>query len=192
MYTSSYTSQYQLFLAENTSMDTHLYQYFRLKFTKFTRLSRVKSVECGLPAAMMDTPAILWKHPASSPLTVEARQPTTRVLEYPSASRSMFAFASSFALGPHVLPFQSSGSRFIITSHKQVFRTKMKGTEVLNPRHSSACDCTCVLTKIDHCLVTLSCLPCAFCFVPAHAKFAHKFFDALSQAFVELTFSFPS
>jgi len=27
----------------------------------------------------------------------------------------------------------------------------MKGTEVPSPRHSSACDCTCVLTRIDHC-----------------------------------------
>ena len=31
----------------------------------------------------------------------------------------------------------------------------MKGTEVPNPRRSSACDCTCVLTRINHCLVTL-------------------------------------
>ena len=44
-----------------------------------------------------------------------------------------------------------------------------------NPRRSSTCDCTCVLTRIDHCLVTLSCLPCTFCFVPAYAKFAHEF-----------------
>ena len=51
----------------------------------------------------------------------------------------------------------------------------MKGTEVPNLRRSSACDCTCVLTRIDYCLVVLSCLPCAFCFVPAYAKFAHKF-----------------
>ena len=41
-----------------------------------------------------------------------------------------------------------------------------------DPRRSSACDCTCVLTRIDHCLVTLSCLPCAFCFVLAYAKYA--------------------
>ena len=51
----------------------------------------------------------------------------------------------------------------------------MKGTEVPNPRRSSACDSTCVLTRIDHCLVTLSGLPCAFYFVPAYAKFAHEF-----------------
>ena len=50
---------------------------------------------------------------------------------------------------------------------------QMKGTEVPNPRRSSACDCTCVL--IDHCLVTLSCLPCAFFFVPAYAQFAQRF-----------------
>ena len=31
--------------------------------------------------------------------------------------------------------------------------SSMKGTEVPNPRRSSACDCTCVLTRIDHCLV---------------------------------------
>ena len=34
--------------------------------------------------------------------------------------------------------------------------TTMKGTEVPNPRRSSACDCTCVLTRIDHCLVNNS------------------------------------
>ena len=44
-----------------------------------------------------------------------------------------------------------------------------------NPRRSSACDCTCVLTRIDHCFVTFSCLPCAFCFVPAYAQFAQRF-----------------
>ena len=33
---------------------------------------------------------------------------------------------------------------------------QMKGTEVPNPRRSSACDCTCVLTRIDHCLVNNS------------------------------------
>ena len=32
----------------------------------------------------------------------------------------------------------------------------MKGTEVPNPRRSSACDCSCVLTRIDHCLVNNS------------------------------------
>ena len=32
----------------------------------------------------------------------------------------------------------------------------MKGTEVPNSRCSSACDCTCVLTRIDHCLMNNS------------------------------------
>ena len=32
----------------------------------------------------------------------------------------------------------------------------MKGTEVPNPQCSSACDCTCVLTGINHCLVNNS------------------------------------
>ena len=31
----------------------------------------------------------------------------------------------------------------------------MKGTEVPNPRRSSGCDCTYVLTRINHCLITL-------------------------------------
>ena len=46
-----------------------------------------------------------------------------------------------------------------------------------NPRRSNACVCTCVLTRIDHCLVILSCLPCTlFCScLPGYAKFAHKF-----------------
>ena len=32
----------------------------------------------------------------------------------------------------------------------------MKGTELPNPRHSSACDCSCVLTRINHCLINNS------------------------------------
>ena len=72
----------------------------------------------------------------------------------------------------------------------------MKGTIVPNPRRSSACDCTCVLTRIDHCLVTLSCLPCAFCFVPAYwgpvCKVRSRIPDAFSQALVQLIFSFSS
>ena len=35
-----------------------------------------------------------------------------------------------------------------------------------NPRRSSACDCTCVLTRIDHCLVNnRSCHACQMCLV---------------------------
>ena len=59
----------------------------------------------------------------------------------------------------------------------------MKDTEVPNPRHSSACDCTCV----NWCLVTsLSCLPCAlFCFCPC--KIHSRVSDALSQALWKLS-----
>ena len=45
--------------------------------------------------------------------------------------------------------------------------------------------------EIDHCLVTLSYLPCAFCFVSACAKFAHEF-QTLFERLVQLIFSFPS
>ena len=42
----------------------------------------------------------------------------------------------------------------------------MKGTEVANPQRSSACDCTCVLTRVDHCLVNnRSCHACQMCLV---------------------------
>ena len=68
----------------------------------------------------------------------------------------------------------------------------MKGTEVPNPWRSSACDCTCVLTRIDRCLVTLSCLPCALfcsclCKVRSDTNFWRSFTDL-----VQLIFSFPS
>ena len=49
----------------------------------------------------------------------------------------------------------------------------------------------CILSRSFLCTVcskfqTLSCLPCAFCFVPAYAKFAHKFLTLcnLSLAFL--------
>ena len=68
----------------------------------------------------------------------------------------------------------------------------MKGTEVPNPQRSSACDCTCVLTRIDqidHCLVTLPCLPCAFCCLVIFS-FPSWFHSFLSQ--ITLCFSFGS
>ena len=61
----------------------------------------------------------------------------------------------------------------------------MKGTEVPNPRPSSACDCTCVLTRIDHCLVTLSCLPCT-CLCKVRSRIS----DTLSQALCNLSLAF--
>ena len=61
----------------------------------------------------------------------------------------------------------------------------MKGTEVPNPRRNSACDCTCVLTRIDHCLMTFSCLPCTlFC------SCLCKVSDALSQDLCNLSLAF--
>ena len=61
-----------------------------------------------------------------------------------------------------------------------------------NPRCTSACDCTCVLTRIDHYLETLSCLTCAFCFVPAYrvCKVRSRISDALSQALCNLSLAF--
>ena len=45
---------------------------------------------------------------------------------------------------------------FVDNSYIIYLQFAMKGTEVPNPRCSSACDCTCVLTRIDHCLVNNS------------------------------------
>ena len=45
--------------------------------------------------------------------------------------------------------------------------------------------------EIGHCLVTLSYLPCAYCFVSACVKFAHEFLT-LFERLVQLIFSFPS
>ena len=62
----------------------------------------------------------------------------------------------------------------------------MKATEVPNPRHSSACDCTCrnrSLSRDSH-----ACHMHAH-FVPAHAKFTHEF-DALSQVLCNLSLAF--
>ena len=62
-------------------------------------------------------------------------------------------------------------------------------SKYVGPR-SSACGCTCVLTrKIDHCLVTISCLPCAlFCSCPY--KDRSRLSDALSQALCNLPLAF--
>ena len=65
-----------------------------------------------------------------------------------------------------------------------------KGTEVPNPRRSSTCDCTWALTWIDHCLATLSCLPCAL-FCSCLFKVRSRISDVLSQALCNLS-SFPS
>ena len=52
----------------------------------------------------------------------------------------------------------------------------MKGTEVPNPRRSSACDCTCVLTRTDHCTHSVLFLPMN--------SFSRKLHSAFRQMFV--------
>ena len=81
-----------------------------------------------------------------------------------------------------------------------------------NPRHSSACDCTCVLTRnrslsrdslmlaIVGCNPTFTkngrsgytrlCLPCVFCFVSADAKFAHEFLTLFHRPCATLSLAF--
>ena len=79
----------------------------------------------------------------------------------------------------------------------------MKGTEVPNPWRRSACDCTCVLTRTDHCthcsvpayeqfaprFQTLTCLPCALYFVPAYASSLTSFWRSITSL-VQLTRTF--
>ena len=68
----------------------------------------------------------------------------------------------------------------------------MKGTEVPNPRRSSACDCTCVLTRIDHCLMNnRSCHACQMClvlFLPVQSLLT-CLFQKLSYSFCGLCLS---
>ena len=71
----------------------------------------------------------------------------------------------------------------------------MKDTEVPNPRHSSACDCTCVLTRIDHCLVNnRSCHACQMClvlFLPVQSLLM-CFRSSLTRFADRLSLSFPT
>ena len=67
----------------------------------------------------------------------------------------------------------------------------MKGTEVPNPRRSSACDCACVLTRIDHCLVNnRSCHACQMCLVLC--KVCSRVSEALLLVLRTLSLSFPT
>ena len=63
----------------------------------------------------------------------------------------------------------------------------MKGTEVPNPRRSSACDCTCVLTRIDHYSLMLA-IRILFC--SCLCKVRSRISDALSQALCNLSLAF--
>ena len=66
----------------------------------------------------------------------------------------------------------------------------MKGTEVPNPRHSSACDCTCVLTKNR--LLSRDSLMLAMCilFCSCLCKVRSRVSDALWQALCNLSLAF--
>ena len=68
---------------------------------------------------------------------------------------------------------------------------EIKGTEVPNPWRSSACDCTCVLTRNQSLSRDSVILAMHIVFVSACAKFAHEFLT-LFERLVELTFSFPT
>ena len=61
----------------------------------------------------------------------------------------------------------------------------MKGTDVPNPRTAVHVNVFVVLTRIDHYLVTLSCLPCA-CLCKVHSRIS----DTLSQALCNLFLAF--
>ena len=58
----------------------------------------------------------------------------------------------------YVSPVLSGSSAVQHFKHSNAIKihNRMKGTEVPNPRRSSVCDCTCVLTRIDHCLMNNS------------------------------------
>ena len=74
----------------------------------------------------------------------------------------------------------------------EIFRAEnleMKATEVPNPRCSSACDCTCVLTR-NQSLSRDSHACHAHCFVPAQCKVRSRVSDALSQALCNLSLAF--
>ena len=78
----------------------------------------------------------------------------------------------------------------LIQQNSQVLFAKnpvwLKGTEVPNPQRSSACNCTCVLTRKS---ITVSCLPCTlFCSCPC--KVHSQVSDALSQALCNLSLAF--
>ena len=70
----------------------------------------------------------------------------------------------------------------------------MKGTEVPNPRRSSACDCTCVLTRIDHCLVNnRSCHACRCVWFCSYlCKVCSRVSEALLLVLRTLSLSFPT
>ena len=96
-------------------------------------------------------------------------------------SQSVVVHANSEALN-HPKPMFNYPVR--PCSNRIALQAKWKGPEVPNPRRSSACDCTCVLTRNQ----SLSCdLPHAlFCSCPC--KVRSRVSDAVSQALCNLPF----
>ena len=90
---------------------------------------------------------------------------------------SLYFLSNQKLLPCQIIAHFSMGVKCIDTKNGTWLIIIMKGTEVPNPRLSNACDCTCMLTRIDHCLVTLMLAMCIlFCScLPGYAKFAHKF-----------------
>ena len=72
--------------------------------------------------------------------------------------------------------------------HPDHVLVKMKGTEVPNPRRSSACDCTCVLIRNRTRSVTHACHRILFCSCPC--KVRSRVSDDLSQALCNLCLAF--
>ena len=101
----------------------------------------------------------------------------------------LFAKWLSFSLPSHACSNLSTCRMFRLTHSK----CSMKGTEVPNPRRSSACDCTCVLTRnrsLSRDSLRLA-MRILFCSCPC--KVNSRVSDTLSQACATcLLNSFPS
>ena len=76
----------------------------------------------------------------------------------------------------------------LATIHK--LQSEMKGTKVPNPRHSNACDCTCVLTRNQSLscdsLILAVCILFCFCLCKVRSRIS----DALWQALCNLSLAF--
>ena len=56
-------------------------------------------------------------------------------------------FIEGFHLGKYTVNCYTIHVILVVSLLSRIKPTRMKGTEVPNPRRSSACDCTCVLTR---------------------------------------------
>ena len=79
------------------------------------------------------------------------------------------------------------GSVRVVTQLMFLKKVTMKGTEVPNPRRISACDCTCVLTRLSRDFLMLAmCILFCSCLCKVHSRIS----DALSQALCNLSLAF--